>query len=115
MAQITKDMTFGELLSKYYSTCPKLVDDLMEAGMGCIGCPHSQMESIEEGAMGHGIDPDLLVAKLNATLPFVGRGKSLRSAPGTPSPTVPNLILPTPIAIGLTSPVIIIDLLKFLI
>ena len=31
MAQITKDMTFGELLSKYYSTCPKLVDDLMEA------------------------------------------------------------------------------------
>ena len=55
MAQITKDMTFGELLSKYYSTCPKLVDDLMEAGMGCIGCPHSQMESIEEGAMGHGI------------------------------------------------------------
>ena len=35
MAQITKDMTFGELLSKYYSTCPKLVDDLMEAGMGC--------------------------------------------------------------------------------
>ena len=45
MAQITKDMTFGELLSKYYSTCPKLVDDLMEAGMGCIGCPHSQMES----------------------------------------------------------------------
>lgn len=44
MAQITKDMTFGELLSKYYSTCPKLVDDLMEAGMGCIGCPHSQME-----------------------------------------------------------------------
>lgn len=68
MAQITKDMTFGELLSKYYSTCPKLVDDLMKAGMGCIGCPHSQMESIEEGAMGHGIDPDLLVAKLNATL-----------------------------------------------
>ena len=51
MAQITKDMTFGELLSKYYSTCPKLVDDLMEAGMGCIGCPHSQMESIEEGAI----------------------------------------------------------------
>ena len=65
---LTKDMTFGELLSKYYSTCPKLVDDLMEAGMGCIGCPHSQMESIEEGAMGHGIDPELLVANLNATL-----------------------------------------------
>ena len=34
MAQVTKDMTFGELLTKYYDTCPKIVDDLMEAGMG---------------------------------------------------------------------------------
>ena len=68
MAQVTKDMTVGELLTKYYDTCPKIVDDLMEAGMGCIGCPHSQMETIEQGAMGHGIDPDLLIAKLNATL-----------------------------------------------
>jgi hybrid cluster-associated redox disulfide protein len=68
MAQVTKDMTFGELLVKYYDKCPQIVDVLMEAGMGCIGCPHSQMESIEQGAMGHGIDPDLLIAKLNATL-----------------------------------------------
>ena len=29
MAQVTKDMTFGELLTKYYDTCPKIVDDLM--------------------------------------------------------------------------------------
>ena len=52
MAQITKDMTFGELLSKYYSTCPKLVDDLMEAGMGCIGSPTFSDGSIEEGRYG---------------------------------------------------------------
>ncbi len=68
MAYVTKDMTFGELLMTYYGKCPKIVDDLMELGMGCIGCPHSQMESIEQGAMGHGIDPDLLIAKLNATI-----------------------------------------------
>ena len=68
MAHVSKDMTFGELLMTYYEKCPKIVDDLMEAGMGCIGCPHSQMESIEQGAMGHGVDPDLLVAKLNATI-----------------------------------------------
>ena len=68
MAQVTKEMTFGELLMKYYDKCPQIVDDLMNAGMGCVGWPHSQMESIAEGAMGHGIDPDLLVAKLNATL-----------------------------------------------
>lgn len=68
MAQITKDMTIGELLETYYETCPDIVRVLVEAGMGCIGCPHSQMESIEMGAMGHGIDPDLLVEKLNATI-----------------------------------------------
>ena len=68
MAQISKDMTFGQLLEQYYEKCPQVVEVLMEAGMGCIGCPHSQMEAIEEGAIGHGIDPDLLVEKLNATV-----------------------------------------------
>ena len=68
MAQISKDMTFGQLLEQYYEKCPQVVEVLMEAGMGCIGCPHSQMESIEEGAIGHGIDPNLLVEKLNATV-----------------------------------------------
>lgn len=71
MAQISKDMTFGQLLEQYYEKCPQVVEVLMEAGMGCIGCPHSQMESIEEGAIGHGIDPDLLVEKLNATVQAV--------------------------------------------
>lgn len=65
---VSKDMTFGEMLMAYYDKCPEIVNVLMEAGMGCIGCPHSQMESIADGAMGHGIDPDLLVAKLNATI-----------------------------------------------
>ena len=51
MAQISKDMTFGQLLEQYYEKCPQVVEVLMEAGMGCIGCPHSQMESIEEGAI----------------------------------------------------------------
>ena len=35
MAYVSKDMTFGELLMTYYEKCPKIVDDLMEAGMGC--------------------------------------------------------------------------------
>ena len=37
-----------------------------EIGMGCVGCPHSQSESIEEACMVHGADADALVAKLNA-------------------------------------------------
>lgn len=34
--------------------------------MHCLGCPSSQMESLEEAAMVHGIDADLLVEKINA-------------------------------------------------
>ncbi|MCD7819336.1 MAG: DUF1858 domain-containing protein, partial [Lachnospiraceae bacterium] len=33
-----------------------------------IGCPASQMESLEEAAMVHGIDVDLLLTRLNAYL-----------------------------------------------
>jgi len=38
----------------------------MEIGMHCLGCPSAQMESLEEAAMVHGIDADLLVEKINA-------------------------------------------------
>ena len=38
----------------------------MAAGMHCIGCPSAQMESVEEAAYVHGIEPDLLVTRVNA-------------------------------------------------
>jgi hybrid cluster-associated redox disulfide protein len=41
---------------------------LMEAGMGCIFCPMSQQESLEEGASAHGMekeDIEKLLKKLN--------------------------------------------------
>jgi len=31
MGQISKDMTFGQLLEQYYEKCPKIVEVLMEA------------------------------------------------------------------------------------
>ena len=62
--QISKDMLIGELLN---------VDDLiapilMRAGMHCLGCPSAQGESLEEAAMVHGIDVELLVEKINAAI-----------------------------------------------
>ena len=36
--------------------------------MHCLGCPSAQMESLEEAAMVHGIDGDLLVEKINAAM-----------------------------------------------
>ncbi|MCI8572146.1 MAG: DUF1858 domain-containing protein [Lachnospiraceae bacterium] len=62
MAQITKDMTIGEILR----TNPDIAPVLMEAGMHCLGCPSAQAESLEEAAMVHGMDIDDLMAKIAA-------------------------------------------------
>lgn len=59
--EITKDMLIGELIRKK----PEAVEVLMSFGMGCVGCPSSQMESLEEAAMVHGLDLDNLMKALN--------------------------------------------------
>ncbi len=40
-------------------------------GMGCVGCMGVSMESIEDGAKMHGIDPQVVLGELNglAALP----------------------------------------------
>ena len=48
-----------------------LVPILLDAGMHCLGCPSSQMESLEDACMVHGMDVDVLVRKLNAQLETV--------------------------------------------
>ncbi len=62
MAQISKDMTIGEILRAN----PDVAPVLMEAGMHCLGCPSAQAESLEEAAMVHGMDIDDLMAKIGA-------------------------------------------------
>ena len=59
--EVTKTMTIGELLQVAPQTAPVL----MEVGMHCLGCPSSQMESLEEAAMVHGMDVDVLVQQIN--------------------------------------------------
>ena len=63
MADITKDMTIGEILR----TNPDVAPILMNAGMHCLGCPSAQGESLEEAAMVHGMNIDDLMAQI-ATL-----------------------------------------------
>ena len=62
MAEITKDMTIGEILR----TKPEAAEVLLNAGMHCLGCPSAQGESLEEAAMVHGIDIDTLMEKIAA-------------------------------------------------
>ncbi len=61
MAKVTKDTMIGELLQIDRNVAPLLLN----IGMHCLGCPSSQMETIGEAAMVHGIDPDGLVEDIN--------------------------------------------------
>ena len=62
MAQVNKSTMIGELLQIDENIAPILLN----IGMHCLGCPSSQMETIEEAALVHGIEPDLLAARVNA-------------------------------------------------
>ena len=58
---VTKDMTIGEILNIDIAIAPIL----MQAGMHCIGCPSAQGESLEEAAMVHGLDAQVLEDQIN--------------------------------------------------
>lgn len=58
---ITKDMSIMEIVQKYPDTVPVL----MNHGMGCLGCALAQFETLEQGAMAHGMDMEALLKDLN--------------------------------------------------
>ncbi|MBQ1916424.1 MAG: DUF1858 domain-containing protein [Lachnospiraceae bacterium] len=62
--QVEKDTMIGELLQIDTNIAPILFG----IGMHCLGCPASQMETIEEAAMVHGINPQDLVDEINKFL-----------------------------------------------
>lgn len=64
MAKVTKDTMIGELLQIDEGVAPILLN----IGMHCLGCPSSQMETIEQAAMVHGIDYEMLVDEINSFL-----------------------------------------------
>lgn len=59
--EFDKDTTIGEILEK----APEKAEILLEIGMHCLGCPASQMETLEEACGVHGIDVQEVIAKLN--------------------------------------------------
>ena len=61
MKKITKNMTIGEVLQ--INKNAKTI--LAGFGMHCFSCPMSQMETIEQAGMVHGVDVDLMLEKLN--------------------------------------------------
>lgn len=58
---ILKEMTVGKVVREY----PESIEVLMSFGMGCVGCPSAQAETIEEASKVHGIDVEKLIKALN--------------------------------------------------
>ncbi|SHH13460.1 DUF1858 domain-containing protein [Clostridium grantii] len=59
--KIVKENTIGDVVRNY----PETVQTLMSFGMGCVGCPSAQAETLEEAAAVHGLDADKLIEALN--------------------------------------------------
>ncbi len=62
--QITKDMTFAEILEKH----PDSAEILFESGLHCIGCGAAMYETFEQGCMAHGFSKkqiEELIKKIN--------------------------------------------------
>tara|TARA_Y100000310_G_C20495926_1_gene721536 strand:+ start:306 stop:536 length:231 start_codon:yes stop_codon:yes gene_type:complete len=62
--KISKKMTFAEIMEKH----PEAGEMLMQKGMHCMGCPMAMQETLEQGSMAHGLDPENIEKELNAKL-----------------------------------------------
>ena len=59
--KITSEMTIGSVVRDF----PKSIDILFQFGMGCVGCPSAQAETLAEAAQVHGLNLDELLTALN--------------------------------------------------
>ncbi len=62
--KISENITIGEVIRNY----PNAVKVLSGFGMGCIGCPSAQAETIGEACQVHGIDVDKVIKALRETV-----------------------------------------------
>jgi len=64
MTVITREMPIQQIVRQY----PQTVRVFFSHGLMCVGCAIAQFESLEQGALAHGIDVDALLADLNAVV-----------------------------------------------
>lgn len=59
--KVNKDTVIGDILVAK----PEAIGTLMSFGMGCVMCPASQTETLEEACMVHGMEVGPLVEAIN--------------------------------------------------
>ena len=58
---ITKDTVIGDILKMNENAA----EILMDFGMGCLGCPSSTMETLEQACFVHGLNLSEVLEQLN--------------------------------------------------
>jgi hybrid cluster-associated redox disulfide protein len=58
-------ITKGTIIADIIKVKPNASQILMSYGMGCIGCPSAQMETLEQACEIHGLDLDKILKELN--------------------------------------------------
>jgi len=64
MAKVNKEMLISEILEVDRG----LAAILMNHGMHCVGCPSARFESLEQAAVVHGMDVDVMLEQMNEYL-----------------------------------------------
>ena len=62
--KIAKDTIIGDILT----IAPQATPLFMSIGMHCLGCPSARAETVEQACRVHGVDPDALLARVNAMI-----------------------------------------------
>lgn len=62
--KVTKEMGIIEIVQNY----PQALEVFAKYGLGCIGCAAARFENLEAGAKVHGVDPEHMVAEINALI-----------------------------------------------
>ena len=65
---VTGDMLTGDVVQKY----PEAAIALIECGMGCVSCPASAGETLEQAAQVHGLDPAEVLDYVNERMTDLG-------------------------------------------
>ena len=61
---VTGKTLIGEIVNNH----PEAIEILLSIGMHCLGCPASQMESLEDACAVHGIPADKVIEAINAKI-----------------------------------------------
>lgn len=62
--KVTKEMGIIEIVQNY----PQALEVFAKYGLGCIGCAAARFENLEAGRKSHGVDPEQMVAEINALI-----------------------------------------------